>query len=57
MLPWLLCLVLLIAVPALLVKVRLLQKSMDEIARELGARLSSDTNNPIFLSTRDAHAR
>ena len=57
MLPWFLCLVLLIAVLALLVKVHLLQKSMDEIARELGERLSSDTNNPIFLSTRDAHAR
>ena len=57
MLPWLLCLILLIAVLVLLVKVRLLQKSMDEIARELGERLSSDTNNPIFLSTRDAHAR
>ena len=57
MLPWLLCLVLLIIMLALLVKVRLLQKSMDEIARELGDRLSSDTNNPIFLSTRDAHAR
>ena len=57
MLPWFLCLVLLIAVLALLVKVRLLQKGMDEIARELGERLSSDTNNPIFLSTRDAHAR
>ena len=41
----------------LLVKVRLLQRSMDEIARELGERLSTDTNNPIFLSTRDAHAR
>ena len=57
MLPWLLCLILLLAVLALLVKVRLLQKSMDEIARELGERLSTDTNNPIFLSARDAHAR
>ena len=57
MLPWLLCLILLIAVLTLLVKVRLLQKSMDEIAQELGERLSTDTNNPIFLSARDAHAR
>ena len=57
MLPWLLCLILLIVALMLLVKVRLLQKSMDEIAQELGERLSSDTNNPIFLSTRDAHAR
>ena len=57
MLPWLLCLILLILVLTLLVKVRLLQKSMDEIAQELGERLSTDTNNPVFLSTRDAHAR
>ena len=57
MLPWLLSLVLLITVLALLVKVRLLQKSMDEIADELGERLSTDTNNPIFLSARDPHAR
>ena len=57
MLPWFLCLILLLLALALLVKVRLLQKSMDEIARELGERLSTDTNNPIFLSTRDAHAR
>ena len=57
MLPWLLCLVLLIAVPALLVKVRLLQKSMDEIADELGERLSTDTNVLIPISSRDRHAR
>ena len=56
MLPWLLCLVLLITVPALLVKVRLLQKSMDEIARELGERLSTDTNVLISISGRDKHA-
>lgn len=57
MLPWLLCLVLLIIVLALLVKVRLLQRSMDEIARELGERLSTDTNVLISISSRDAHAR
>ena len=57
MLPWLLCLILLIIVLALLVKVRLLQKSMDEIAQELGERLSTDTNVLISISTRDKHAR
>ena len=56
MLPWLLCLVLLTAVTALLVKVRLLQKSMDEIAKELGERLSADTNVLISVSGRDRHA-
>ena len=57
MLPWLLCLVLLIAALALLVKVRLLQKSIDEIAQELGERLSTDTNVLLSISSRDAHAR
>ena len=57
MLPWLLCLVLLITALALLVKVRLLQRSMDEIARELGERLSTDTNVLLSISSRDRHAR
>ena len=57
MLPWLLCLVLLIVVLALLVKVRLLQKSMEEIAEELGERLSTDTNVLISISSRDGHVR
>ena len=57
MLPWLLCLVLLIAVLALLVKVRLLHKSMDEIARGLGEHLSTDTNVLLSLSGRDRYAR
>ena len=57
MLLWLLCLVLLIAVLALLAKVRLLQKSMDEIADELGERLSTDTNVLLSVSSRDRHAR
>ena len=57
MLPWLLCGLLAAAVLALLVKLRLLQKNLDEIAAQLGERLSSDTNNAIFLSTRDPHAR
>ena len=56
MLPWLLCLVLFLAVPALLVKVRLLQKSMDEMAEELEERLSADTNVLISISCRDKHA-
>ena len=57
MLSWLLCLVLIIILLVLLVKVRLLQKSMDEIARKLGEHLASDTNTLLSLSTRDAHAR
>lgn len=57
MLPWLLCLILFLLMLALLMKVRLLQKSMDEIADELGELLSADTNVLISLSGRDRHAR
>ncbi len=57
MLPWLLCGTLFVIALALFFRLRLLQKALDEIAAQLGDRLSSDTNNPIFLSTRDHHAR
>ena len=57
MLPWLLCGILFIAVLALWVKVRLLRGAMDEIARQLGELLSTDTNVLLFLSSRDRHAR
>jgi len=57
MLPWLLCGVLAAIVIVLLVKLWLLRRSLDEMVQQLGERLSQDTNNPIFLSTRDAHAR
>ena len=56
MLPWLLCFVLAVLALAQSVRLRLLQKSLDEIGRQLGERLASDTNNPIFLSSRDPHA-
>ena len=57
MLPWLLCGGLAVLALSLRVRTRLLQHSLDDIAAQLGDRLSSDTNNPIFLSTRDPHAR
>ena len=57
MLPWLLCAVPAVLMVTLYVRLRLLQHSLDEILRQLGERLSSDTNNPIFLSTQDPHAR
>ena len=57
MLPWLLCGGLAAVVIALLVKLWLFRRGLDEISGQLGERLSQDTNNPIFLSTRDAHAR
>ena len=57
MLPWLLCGALAAAVLILCVRLRLLQKSLDDIAGQLGERLAADTNNLIFLSGRDSHAR
>lgn len=57
MLPWVLCGVLAVVVLVLAVKVLLLRKGMDEIREQLGERLSQDTNNLLFLSTRDRHAR
>ena len=57
MLPWLLCAALAVLALSLWVRTRLLRHSLDDIAAQLGDRLSSDTNNPIFLSTRDPHAR
>lgn len=57
MLPWLLCGLLAAAIVALLVKLWLLHRGLDDIGRQLGERLASGTNNPIFLSSRDRHAR
>ena len=57
MLPWLLCGALLIAVLALCVKVFLLSSAMDDIARQLGEHLATDTNVLLSLSSRDRHAR
>lgn len=56
MLPWLLCGALAAAVLILCVRLRLLQRALDDIAAQLEDRLASDTNNPIFLSARDPHA-
>jgi len=57
MLPWLLCALLAAAIAVLLAKLWLLRRSLDDIGRQLGERLASDTNSPIFLATRDPHAR
>lgn len=57
MLPWLLCAALFVAVLALSLRLYLLQASLDDIGRQLGERLETDTNNPIFLATRNVHAR
>ena len=57
MLPWLICGALALAALVLLARLLLLRRSLDEMVRQLGDRLSQDTNRPLFLPTRDAHAR
>lgn len=57
MLPWLICALLAAIIAVLLVRLWLLRRGLNEIAGQLGERLSQDTNSPIFLSTRDARAR
>lgn len=57
MLPWLICAALAALALVLLLRLYLLQKSLDDITGQLGERLLSDTNSPIFLPTRDPHAR
>lgn len=57
MLPWLLCGALAATVLVLCARLHLLQKALDDMTAQLRERLSSDTNNPIFLPTRDPHAR
>ncbi len=56
-LPWLLCGALCVLALVLWVKLRLLQKSLDEISAEFAQRLSQDTNTLICLSSGDRHAR
>ena len=54
-LPWFLCGVLTTVVLALLVKIRRLHTSLDEIGAQLGERLSQDTNTLISLSSGKQH--
>lgn len=56
-LPWILCAALAGAVVALLIKLRMMQRSMDEICRSVEAQLSTDTNQLITVSTADRHVR
>ena len=57
MLPWLICAALSVLALVLLLRLYLLQRSLDDITDQLGDRLDGHTNNPIFLPTRDLHAR
>ena len=57
MLPWIICGVLAVVIVILLIKIRMMQKSMDEICSCLSEHLSSDTNQLITVSSNDKHVR
>lgn len=57
LLPWILCGLLAAAVIILLIKIRLLQKGIDEICTEFERSLSTDTNVLISISSGDRHIR
>ncbi len=57
MLPWFLCAGLAVIVIILVIKIRLMQKSMKEICDSLSEHLTSDTNQLITVSSSDRYVR
>ena len=57
MLPWIICGILAVVIVILVIKIRIMQKSMDEICSCLSEHLSSDTNQLITVSSSDKHVR
>ncbi|MBQ9750344.1 MAG: HAMP domain-containing histidine kinase [Clostridia bacterium] len=57
MLPWIICGVLAVVIAILAIKIKMMQKSMDEICSCLSEHLSSDTNQLITVSSSDKHVR
>ena len=57
MFPWILCGVLAIIVVILVIKIRIMQKSMDEICSCLSEHLGSDTNQLVTVSSSDRYVR
>ena len=57
MLPWILCCVLAVIIAILVIKIRMMQKSMDEICSCITEHLSTDTNQLITVSSSDRHVR
>ena len=55
MLPWIICGILAVVIVILAIKIRMLQKSMDEICACVSEHLSSDTNQLITVSSSDKH--
>ena len=57
MLPWIICGAFAVVIIILAIKIRMMQKSMDEICSCLSELLSSDTNQLITVSSSDKHVR
>lgn len=57
MLPWIFCGVLAVTLLVLAIKIRMMQKSMNEICSCFSEHLSSDTNQLITVSSSDKHVR
>ena len=57
MFPWIICGVLAVIIAILVIKIRMMQKSMDEICSCLSEHLSSDTNQLITVSSSDKYVR
>ena len=55
MLPWIICGAFAVVIIILAIKIRMMQKSMDEICLCLSEHLSSDTNQLITVSSSDKH--
>ena len=57
MLPWIICGAFAVVIIVLAIKIRMMQKSMDEICSCLSEHLSFDTNQLITVSSSDKHVR
>ena len=57
MLPWIICGLLAAIIIFLVIKIKTMQRSMDEICSCLSEHLSSDTNQLITVSSSDKHVR
>ena len=57
MFPWIICGVLAVVIVILAIKIRMMQKSMDEICTCLSEHLSTDTNRLITVSSSDRYVR
>ena len=55
MFPWIICGILAVVIVILAIKIRMMQKSMDEICTCLSEHLSTDTNRLITVSSSDRY--